>query len=122
MRYPKEQEQWIKDNLQVMEWRNTKHFTDVFNLIFKENKNASAMNCYLNRNGMQLLTRKTAEHYTEAMDKWLVNNIAFYDGDFVRLAEDFNVKFGTNYSNCRLAKRCERMKIHNPRRKTQARN
>lgn len=121
--YTVEQSAWIKENVRAIEWRNTKHFADTFNALFGTEKKAQAINCYLNRNGMQLLTNKTAEHYTPEMDKWLVDNYNRFNGNFVELTDYFNSRFGTDYSNCRLMKRCERtLKIHKPKSKKNMKN
>lgn len=121
--YTAEQSAWIKENVRAIEWRNTKHFADTFNALFGTEKKTQAINCYLNRNGMQLLTKKTAEYYTSEMDEWLVYNYNRFNGNFVELADHFNSRFGTDYSNCRLMKRCERtLKIHKPKSKKNMKN
>lgn len=122
-RIPKEQEIWIRENARIIEWKNTKHFTDTFNAIFGTDKTATGMNCYLNRNGLQLLSEKTAVHYTDEMKAWLVDNYDKYGCDFVSMAIDFNKTFGVAYSNARLRKYCEQnLKIHKPRKKRRSRN
>lgn len=113
-----EQMAWIEDNVQIIEWRNTKHFTDTFNALFGTHKSAEAMNSYLFNNGLHIRSKRTTCHYTDEMDKWLVEKFPDYDYDFAQMAKDFNEKFGTDYSNCRIAKHCERgLKIHKPREK-----
>ena len=113
-----EQTKWIKENCRIIEWKNTKHFTDTFNAIFGTNKNANAMNNYLYKNGLQIRSGKTTDHYTDEMNSWLIDNFGHYDYDFVELSKDFNKRFGTDYSNCRLAKHCQRgLKIHSPKKK-----
>lgn len=113
-----EQIKWIKENVRAIEWRNTKHFTDTFNAIFGTNKNKLAMNDYICRNGLQLLCPKTMDHYTDEMRQWLIKNYKKYECDFVRMAEDFNKIYGTNYSASRITKYCERnLKIHTPKKK-----
>lgn len=113
-RMPKNQAEWIRDNCQVIVWRNTKHFTDTFNAIFGTNKSHQTMNSYLNKNGLQIKSGMTVG-YSKEMDQWLIENYEKYECDFVKMAKDFNRKFGTNHSNCRIAKHCERgLKIHKP--------
>ena len=117
-RWTKEQRQWVQDNVQAIEWRNTKHFADTFNAIFGTNKSKGTMNVYLNKNGLRIRSNHTQEHYTNEMNEWLVDNFEKYNRDFVSLAKDFNDAFGTDYSNCRLAKHCQnKLKIHKPNKK-----
>ena len=117
-RLPEEQKEWIRENAQIIEWKNTKHFTDTFNALFGTNKTENAMNNYLFDNKIQIRSKKTVGSYTDEMNKWLIDNYSKYDCDFVSLANDFNRKFGTDYSNVRIAKHCARnLKIHKPRKK-----
>lgn len=113
-----EQMDWITENVQIIEWRNTKHFTDTFNALFGTHKSAEAMNSYLFNNGLHIRSKRTTCHYTDEMNEWLVEKYPDYECDFVQMAKDFNEKFGTDYSNCRIAKHCEGgLKIHKPRKK-----
>lgn len=122
-RLTKEQADWIAENVQTIEWRNTKHFTDTFNALFGTSKTAGTMNSYLFKNGLHIRSKKTTHKYTQEMNEWLVEQYPKYNYDFVKMAEDFNAKFGTDYSNCRIAKYCERnLRIHEPRKKKHATN
>lgn len=113
--YTKEMDKWIRENKDVMIYRNQKHFTDLFNAIHGTSITTDQMNQHLHRIGVQVLTSNNVAHYTEEQDKWLCENYDRYNNDWVALANDFNKVFGTDYSNCRLAKHCERrLKIHNP--------
>jgi len=117
-RYTQEQKKWIEDNAQIMEWRNIKHFTDTFNAIFNVSTTKGAMITYLYKHKITISAYTNTDHYTEEMDKWLSDNYAKYDNDWVALARDFNSVFNVAYSNCRLTKHCQRkLKIHIPKRK-----
>ena len=116
--YTKEMDKWIRDNATVMEYRNQKHFTDLFNAIHGTSITVVQMNTHLWRIGVQVSTAQNTCHYTDEMNKWLCDNYAKYDNDWVALANDFNKKFKVNFSNCRLAKYCQRtLKIHQPKEK-----
>lgn len=113
-----EQVKWIKENVRAIKWRNTKHFTDTFNAIFGTCKKTNTMNTWICKNGLQLLSPQTIDHYTDEMRKWLKENYNNYECDFVRMAADFNSIYGTDYSAGRITKYCERnLKIHTPRKK-----
>lgn len=122
-RLTKEQSEWIKDNAQVIQWKSMKHFTDTFNALFGTDKSVKIMVSYLSRNGIQVRTKTKTSSYTDEMDDWLVKNFDRYGCDFVKLAEDFNARFKTDYSSCRIAKHCQRgLKIHTPKEKSKAKN
>lgn len=107
-RFTDEQKQWIYDNVRAIEWKNQKHFTDVFNAIFGTDKSVANMNQWLYKHKLSIRSYRTVDHYTEDMKDWLKDNCGNYNRDFVKMARDFNKLFGTDYSNCRLAKYCER--------------
>ena len=114
IRYTYKEKYWLKVNAVNKTWKNVKEFTDVFNQLFNRDTNPRAMTVWLYRNSVSIKTSHTVSGYTKEMNSWLLDNYPKYHS-FVELANAFNKKFGTDYSNCRLAKHCERaLKIHNP--------
>lgn len=114
IRYTDEEKRWLKENAVSHEWKNTKEFTDVFNNLFNRNTNPRAIIVWLGKNKVSIKTSHTVSKYTKDMDDWLLDNYPKYHS-FVELSNKFNERFGTDYSNCRIAKHCERfLKIHNP--------
>lgn len=115
IRYTNEEKNWLKTSAVNKTWKNVKEFTDVFNQLFNRDTNPRAMTVWLFKNKVSIKTSHTVSNYTEEMDNWLLNNYPKYDS-FVELSNNFNNQFGTDYSNCRLAKYCERtLKIHKPK-------
>ena len=115
--YTKEMQQWILDNADTGVFKSQKNFTDVFNAIHGTSISYQAMNTHLHRYGIIVKTKHNSS-YTKEMDNWLIDNYSKYDNDWIALAHDFNLNFGTDYSNCRLAKHCQRgLKIHTPAKK-----
>lgn len=113
-RYTPEQEQWIVENVAAIEWRNEKHFVDTFNALFGTQKAITAMRSHLCNLHLALRSKHNTDHYTPEMKEWLRDNYEAYSGDFARMAKDFNEKFGTDFSNCRLTKWLVRHGIHTP--------
>lgn len=120
--YTQEQKEWIVKNLNIIEWKNQKHFTDTFNALFGTHKTVCAMNTYLFKNGLNVKTVGNTNHWTSEMDAWLKNHYAEYDCYFVKMAKDFNAVFGTDKSGCCIAKHLEREGIHKPSPKRSGRN
>jgi len=120
--YTHEMDKWIRENAHVMEYRNQKHFVDLFNAIHGTSITTQQMNQHLHRIGVSVSTTLNTYHYTEEMDKWLSDNYGKYDNNWVSLSKDFNSTFDVAYSNCRLMKHCERtLKIHKPQKKEKGR-
>lgn len=118
IRYTNEEKNWLKTNAVNKTWKNVKEFTDMFNQLFNRDTNPHAMITWLFKNKVSIKTIHTVSNYTEEMDNWLVGSYPKYHS-FVELSNAFNKEFGTDYSNCRLAKHCERaLKIHNPVKRT----
>lgn len=116
--YTKEQDDWILENADLGIFRNQKHFTDVFNTIFGTSHSVGSMNAHLYRMGIVVKTEHHKKGCSEVQKKWLMDNFDKYNFDFVSMADDFNHTFGTNKSNCCLAKYCERtLKLYTPRKK-----
>ena len=115
--YSVEQMQWIKDNATAIEWRNQKHFIDTFNAVFNTHKSIGAINSYSYKHNITVKTKQNTDHYTDEMKLWLLNNYVVYDQDFARLARDFNSRFSTNWSSCKIIKWFERQGIHKPKKK-----
>lgn len=114
--YTKEQDEWIKENAELGIFRNQKHFTDVFNALFNTNHSKQGMNTHLYRMGLVVKTDHHKKGCTEEQENWLINNFSKYNFDFVSMVKDFNELFGTNRSNCSIAKYCERhLKLYTPR-------
>lgn len=121
-KYTEEQKTWIAENYNIRVWKNKKEFTDVFNILFKSNMTEAYMNKYLYENNFSILSAQNIDNYTQEMKDWLTDNYANYNS-FVDLAYDFNRIFHVNYSNCRLAKYCQRhLKIHTPKPKSALNN
>lgn len=114
--YTKEQDAWIKENADLGIFRSQKHFTDVFNALFNTKHSKQGMNTHLYRMGITVKTDHHKRGCTQEQETWLIDNFSKYDFDFVAMANDFNKEFGTNRSNCSIAKYCERrLKLYTPR-------
>lgn len=114
--YTKEQDDWIKENADLGIFKNQKHFTDVFNALFNTAHSKDSMNSHLFRLGIVVKTDHHKKGCTEEQERWLIDNFSKYDFDFVSMAKDFNKQFGTDRSNCSIAKYCERhLKLYTPR-------
>lgn len=114
--YTKEQDDWIRENADLGIFRNQKHFTDVFNALFKTNHSKAAMNTHLYRIGIAVRTDHHNRGCTKEQEAWLVDNFSKYDCDFVSMVRDFNERFGTSRTNCSIAKYCERnLGLYKPR-------
>jgi len=110
-----EQLKWIKENLDVIEWKNQQHFTDTFNALFGTNITANQMNQSLHRRKWSVKTRHNTNHWTAHMDKWLADNYTGCECDFVRLANDFNTEFDTDKSaSCVRQHLTKTLGIHTP--------
>lgn len=117
--YTEEMQKWILDNADVGVFKSLKNFTDVFNAIHGTSISYQAMNTHLYRYGIIVKTKNNTSVYTEEMDSWLIANYPNYNNDWVSLANDFNSKFNTEFTNTRLCKYCERgLKIHTPKKKS----
>ncbi len=122
-RYTQEQEDWILENAALGIFKSQKHFTDVFNAIFGTNHTVQAMNTHVYRRGIVVKTEHHKRGCSEDQKKWLIDNFDKYDLNFVAMAADFNKRFGTNKSNCCIAKYCERkLGLHVPAPKAKAKN
>ena len=117
-RYTEAQLKWIEDNLDAGVFRNQQHFTEVFNALFETDLTVGAMARVLSSRGWSVKTTHNTAHWTEEQNKWLEDMYPEYDCDFVRMADDFNSRFGADKSNCCLAKHLTRMGIHQPRPKS----
>lgn len=117
--YTTEMQKWILDNANLGVFKSLKNFVDVFNAIHGTNISYQAMNTHLCRYGIVVKTQNNTSSYTEEMDSWLIANYPNYNNDWVSLANDFNSKFNTEFTNTRLCKHCERgLKIHTPKKKS----
>jgi len=119
MKFTDEMSKWIVDNASLGIFKNYKHFTEVFNAVHGTNVTTAAMTTHLSRIKVSVSTPANTDHYTEEENKWIIDNYANYNNDWVTFARDFNEQFGrTDMTNCRLAKHCERrLKIHKPKEK-----
>lgn len=117
--YTAEMQKWILDNADIGVFKSLKNFVDVFNAIHGTSISYQAMNTHLYRYGIIVKTKNNTSVYTEEMDSWLIANYPNYNNDWVSLANDFNSKFNTEFTNTRLCKYCERgLKIHTPKKKS----
>ena len=88
----------------------------MFNAIFKTSHTVQSVNTHLWRIGITLKTDHHKRGCTQEQKDWLISNFSKYDYDFVLMAKEFNNIFGTNRSNCSIAKYCERnLKLYKPR-------
>lgn len=116
-KYTDEQLKWIENNLDVGVFRSQQHFVDVFNALFGTSVSRVAMRSLLFSRGWRLKTDNNTSRWTDEMDEWIETNYSAYGCDFAQMAKDFNEIFGTDKSNCVIAKRLERKGIHKPRQK-----
>ena len=100
-----EQKQWILDNCGLGIFKDKKHFIATFNAVFNENKTFDAMNTYLARNNIVLITKASMPAYTEAQRQWILDNYDNYDV-FADLVRDFNAEFHTNKAHASLTGYC----------------
>ena len=101
------QKQWIADNCASGIFRDKKHFIATFNAVFNESKTFDAMNTYLARNNITLVTKASMPSYTDEQIQWLLDNYDSYEV-FADLVRDFNVHFHTNRSHATLTSYCVR--------------
>ena len=105
-----EQKQWILDNCELGIFKDKKHFIATFNAIFNETKTFDAMNTYLARNNIVLVTKASMPAYTEEQTQWILDNYDSYEV-FADLVRDFNARFHTKKSHASLTGYCVRLKI-----------
>ena len=104
------QKQWILDNCELGIFKDKKHFVATFNAIFNETKTFDAMNTYLARNNIVLVTKASMPAYTDEQTQWILDNYDSYDV-FADLVRDFNEHFHTNKAHPSLTGYCVRLNL-----------
>lgn len=92
--YTKEHDMWLKEN--YIKYNSYKKIADDFNHRFGAIKSVSAIQQRLcKRIGVYLNTAKKSTHYTEAEEKWLIENYNKFD-NYTDLTTKLNNTFGKN--------------------------
>lgn len=105
--FTEEQKNWLIENAKSSNFKDCKHLTRTYNIVFKQCRTHDNIYSNLSRWGVSLKSSFNEKKYTKEQDQWLIDNFQAYK-DYNVLAEKFNLEFDTQKTKHSISHRCTR--------------